>query len=67
VGVGEHDRIDLLDRHWQPEVFLVAFVPPALKQAAIENDRLACSTKNVARPGDLSRCADEFEFHDSLE
>jgi hypothetical protein len=63
----EHDRIDLLDGDWKPQILRLTFTAFSLKQTAVEKYCLTCDPQDVTRTGDLPRCADEFDFHNSLE
>jgi hypothetical protein len=63
----EHDRIDLLDGDWKPQILRLTFTAFSLKQTAVEKYGLTRNPQDVTRAGDLTRRADEFDFHDSLE
>lgn len=63
----EHDRIDLFDGDWKPQVLRLTFTAFSLKQTAVEKYGLTCHPQDVTRTGDLPRCTDEFDFHNSLE
>ncbi len=67
MRVRKHDSIDLLNSDRKPQVLCLAFSAFSLKQTAVEKYCLACDPQDVTRTGDLPRCADEFDFHNSLE
>ena len=67
MRVRKHDSIDRLDCDWQLQVLRLAFATSSLKQTAIEKYGLASNSQDVTRAGDLTRCADEFDLHNSLE
>jgi len=66
VGVREYHGIDMLDRHREAKILLVAIASLSLKHPTIQHDRLSRDAKDVAGPGDLACRANELEFHDSL-
>jgi hypothetical protein len=67
VCVRKHDTVDRFDGDWELQVFRVAFATLSLKETAVEKYGLACNPQDVTRAGDLTRRADEFDFHNSLE
>jgi len=67
VRVREHDGIDRLDGDWEPQVLRLTLDTPSLKETAVEQYCLACDPQYVTRAGNLTRGADEFDFHNSLE
>jgi len=67
MRVRKHDSIDRIDRDGEVQVLRLAFGTFSLKQTAVEKYCLTCDPQDVTRTGDLPRCADEFDFHNSLE
>jgi len=67
VRVRKHDGIDRLDSDWKPKVLRLTFPTLSLKETAVEKYCLVCDPQDMTRAGDLTRRADEFDFHNSLE
>jgi len=67
MRVRKHDSIDRLDSDWEVQVLRLAFATFSLKQTAVEKYSLARNPQDVTRAGHLTRRADEFDFHNSLE
>jgi hypothetical protein len=65
VRVRKHDCIDFTNWYGKPNVLFLALAALALKQSAVEENRLPRNTQNVTRAGDLARSADEFDLHGS--
>jgi hypothetical protein len=62
VGVGENDRIQILDRQWQPTVLVGGFLPLSLKHPAVEGNCVPVDVQKVAGAGDLTRGTDEGDL-----
>lgn len=65
--VRKHDSIDRIDHDGEVQVLRLAFGTFSLKQTAVEKYGLTRNPQDVTRAGDLTRRADEFDFHDSQE
>jgi hypothetical protein len=65
VRVRKHDRIDFVNGYRKREILFVALAALALKQSAVQENRLPRNTKNVTRASNLTRSADEFDLHGS--
>lgn len=64
VGVRQNHGIELLDGDRKHEVFLSDLGPLSLKHSAVERYRAAVDTQQMARPGYLTRRANEGHFHE---
>ena len=63
VRVGEHDRVDLVDRRAGVRRFFASrLAAAALEQPAVEQDRLAVRAHDVAGAGDLAGGAGELDL-----
>jgi len=67
VRVRKHHGIDRLDCDWKPQILRLTLATLSLKETAVEKYCLACDPQDMTRAGDLTRRADEFDFHNSLE
>ena len=63
VCVREHDGVDLLDWNRELEILLTGLIAPALKHAAVEQDRLPVDAENVTGAGHLASSTGEFDLH----
>jgi hypothetical protein len=66
VGVAQDHRIDGGGVERKRKLVALGRIAAALDQAAVEQDRIAVRSQDVARARDLARRAEEFELHAAL-